>query len=94
VRGAQEGLQPVRGVAVGRVATWVGRLLLLLGLLVFGVLTFGFAVATVTEARGNNAGTLEGLPPIYVITGILVPFCAVMAFGCWWALVDSFRNGD
>jgi len=51
-------------------------------------------VATVTEARGNNAGTLEGLPPIYVITGILVPFCAVMAFGCWWALVDSFRNGD
>jgi hypothetical protein len=59
------------------------------------VLTVGFGIATVTEATADQpAETALDLPPIYVITGILVPVCAVFAYGCWWLLVDSFRAGE
>jgi hypothetical protein len=78
-----------------RVATWSGRLFLLLGLVVFASLGVAFGVATVSEASGGDqVDTVGDLPPIYVITGFLVPGCLLLAYGCWWWLVQTFRDDE
>jgi hypothetical protein len=77
-----------------RVAIWAGRTLLLIGLVGFASLAVAFGVATVSEAGGDEVDTVGDLPPIYVITGILVPGCALLAYGCWWWLVETFRDED
>jgi len=63
-------------------------------MLFFGALMVIFVVITVNhfgqkEYVTDNVG---GLPPVYVLTAALVPFCAAFVGGFWMLFFDSFRR--
>ena len=73
---------------------WVVRLFALCAMLFFGALMVIFVVITVNhfgqkEYVTDNVG---GLPPVYVLTAVLVPFCAAFVGGFWMLFFDSFRT--
>jgi hypothetical protein len=35
---------------------------------------------------------VQGLPPVYVITAVLIPFCAAFVAGFWMLFLDSFKR--
>lgn len=78
-------------------ATWVGRLLLMLAMLICTALSVAFATITVLDALGrfeSPGDQVPGLPPIPLITAPLAIACAAFAFGCWITFADTFRSRD
>jgi TRAP-type C4-dicarboxylate transport system permease small subunit len=73
---------------------WSVRLFALAAMLLFGALMVVFIVVTVNhfgqkEYVTDNVG---GLPPVYVLTAVLVPFCAAFVAGFWMLFLDSFKR--
>jgi len=73
---------------------WSVRLFALCAMLFFGTLMVVFVVITVNHFGQKEYVTdnVEGLPPVYVITAALVPFCAAFVGGFWMLFFDSFRG--
>jgi TRAP-type C4-dicarboxylate transport system permease small subunit len=73
---------------------WFVRLFALLAMLLFGALMVIFIVVTVNHFGEKQYVTdnVGGLPPVYVITAILVPFCAAFVGGFWMLFLDSFKR--
>jgi hypothetical protein len=63
-------------------------------MLLFAALMIVFVVVTVNHFGDKQYVTdnVQGLPPVYVITAILVPFCAAFVAGFWMLFLDSFRR--
>jgi hypothetical protein len=73
---------------------WCVRLFALCAMLFFGALMVIFVVVTVNHFGQHEYVTdsIGGLPPVYVLTAVLVPFCAVFVGGFWMLFYDSFRS--
>ena len=73
---------------------WSVRLFALFAMLLFGALMVIFIVITVNHFGQKEYVTdnVEGLPPVYVLTAVLVPFCAAFVGGFWFLFFDSFRR--
>jgi hypothetical protein len=63
-------------------------------MLFFGALMVIFVVITVNHFGQKEYVTdsIGGLPPVYVLTAVLVPFCAAFVGGFWMLFFDSFRR--
>jgi TRAP-type C4-dicarboxylate transport system permease small subunit len=73
---------------------WFVRLFSLLAMLLFAALMVIFVVITVNHFGQKEYVTdnVEGLPPVYVLTAVLVPFCAAFVAGFWMLFLDSFKR--
>jgi len=73
---------------------WFVRLFALCAMLFFGALMVIFVVITVNHFGEKEYVTdnIGGLPPVYVLTAVLVPFCAAFVGGFWMLFFDSFRR--
>jgi hypothetical protein len=73
---------------------WFVRLFALCAMLFFGALMVIFVVVTVNHFGQHEYVTdsIGGLPPVYVLTAVLVPFCAAFVGGFWMLFFDSFRR--
>jgi TRAP-type C4-dicarboxylate transport system permease small subunit len=73
---------------------WFVRLFALLAMLLFAALMVIFVVVTVNHfgQREYVTDNVEGLPPVYVLTAVLVPFCAAFVGGFWMLFLDSFKQ--
>jgi len=73
---------------------WFVRLFALCAMLFFGALMVIFVVVTVNHFGQHEYVTdsIGGLPPVYVLTAVLVPFCAAFVGGFWMLFFDSFRH--
>jgi hypothetical protein len=63
-------------------------------MLLFAALMIVFVVVTVNHFGDKQYVTdnVQGLPPVYVITAVLVPFCAAFVAGFWMLFLDSFKR--
>lgn len=63
-------------------------------MVLFGALMVVFVVVTVQHfgQREYVTDNVEGLPPVYVVTALLVPFCAAFVAGFWMLFFDSFKQ--
>lgn len=63
-------------------------------MLFFGALMVIFVVITVNHFGQKEYVTdnIGGLPPVYVLTAVLVPFCGAFVGGFWMLFFDSFRH--
>lgn len=63
-------------------------------MLLFAALMIIFVVVTVNHFGEKEYVTdnVAGLPPVYVITAVLVPFCAAFVGGFWMLFLDSFKR--
>jgi TRAP-type C4-dicarboxylate transport system permease small subunit len=73
---------------------WSVRLFALLAMLFFAALMVVFVIVTVQHFGQKEYVTdnVSGLPPVYVITAILVPCCAAFVGGFWMLFYDSFNT--
>jgi TRAP-type C4-dicarboxylate transport system permease small subunit len=73
---------------------WSVRLFSVLAMLLFAALMIIFIVITVNHFGQKEYVTdnVAGLPPVYVVTAILVPFCAAFVGGFWMLFLDSFKR--
>jgi TRAP-type C4-dicarboxylate transport system permease small subunit len=73
---------------------WSVRLFSLLAMLLFAALMVIFVVVTVNHFGQKEYVTdnVAGLPPVYVLTAVLVPFCAAFVGGFWMLFLDSFKR--
>jgi TRAP-type C4-dicarboxylate transport system permease small subunit len=73
---------------------WFVRMFALLAMLLFAALMVIFVVVTVNHFGEKQYVTdnVGGLPPVYVLTAILVPFCAAFVGGFWMLFLDSFKR--
>ena len=74
---------------------WLVRLFAVLAMVFFAVLMVVFVIVTVNHFGEKQYVTdnVQGLPPVYVITAILIPFCAAFVAGFWMLFLDTFRVG-
>jgi hypothetical protein len=83
---------------VAAVLRWSFRVFALLAMVLFAVLMVIFVIVTVDQFGQKQYVTdsVAGLPPVYLITALLVPCCAAFVAGFWMLLLDSFkeRPGD
>jgi TRAP-type C4-dicarboxylate transport system permease small subunit len=77
------------------VARWAYRLFALAAMLLFAALVVIFVIVTVNEFGNQDSVTerVPGLPPIYLITAILIPACLAFVAGFWLLFMDSFNEG-
>lgn len=63
-------------------------------MLLFAALMVVFVVITVNHFGQKEYVTdsIGGLPPVYVLTAVLVPFCAAFVGGFWMLFLDSFKR--
>jgi hypothetical protein len=63
-------------------------------MLFFGALLVVFVVVTVNHfgQREYVTDSIGGLPPVYVLTAVLIPFCAAFVGGFWMLFFDSFKR--
>jgi hypothetical protein len=73
---------------------WSVRIFALLAMLLFGTLMVIFVAVTVDRFGQKQYVTdnVGGLPSVYVITALLVPFCAIFVVGFAWLFYDSFKS--
>jgi TRAP-type C4-dicarboxylate transport system permease small subunit len=73
---------------------WSVRLFALVAMLFFAALMVVFVIVTVNHFGQKEYVTdnVAGLPPVYVITAVLVPFCAAFVGGFWMLFLDSFKH--
>jgi hypothetical protein len=73
--------------ATRRLALWIGRVALLLGMIAFAALVALFSAVTYLELTEGGAQS-----PISILTALLVPVCGALAAGCWWLFAESFSQ--
>ena len=63
-------------------------------MVLFAALMVVFVIVTVNHFGEKEYVTdsVEGLPPVYVLTAVLIPFCAAFVAGFWMLFLDSFRQ--
>lgn len=63
-------------------------------MLLFAILMVVFVIVTVNHFGEKQYVTdnVQGLPPVYVITAVLIPFCATFVVGFWMLFLDSFKR--
>ncbi len=63
-------------------------------MLFFAALMVVFVIVTVQHfgQREYVTDNVSGLPPVYVITLVLVPCCAAFVGGFWMLFYDSFKG--
>ena len=73
---------------------WFVRLFAMLAMLFFAALMVIFIVVTVNHFGQKEYVTdnIGGLPPVYVLTAVLIPFCAAFVAGFWMLFLDSFKR--
>ena len=74
--------------AIRRLGLWLGRLVLLLGMIAFAGAVALFSAVTYLELTEGGARS-----PISILTALLVPVCGVLAAGCWWLFTETFKRG-
>jgi TRAP-type C4-dicarboxylate transport system permease small subunit len=76
------------------VARWLLRLFALLALLLFATLAVVFGVITVDRfgTKEYVTDSVGGLPPVYIITALLVLPCLAFVAGFWLLFLDTFRQ--
>ena len=65
---------------------WLGRLLLLVGLIACATLAVAFGIVTYLEIS-ERTGT-----PMVVLTALLVPICLALGAACWWLFASTFED--
>ena len=73
--------------AIRRLGLWLGRLVLLLGMISFAGAVALFSAVTYLELTEGGARS-----PISILTALLVPVCGVLAAGCWWLFTETFKR--
>jgi TRAP-type C4-dicarboxylate transport system permease small subunit len=75
---------------------WSMRVFAFLAMLFFAALMVVFVIVTVQHFGEKQYVTdnVSGLPPVYVITLVLVPCCAAFVGGFWMLFYDSFRKPE
>ncbi len=73
---------------------WFVRLFALCAMVLFAALMVIFVIVTVNHFGEKQYVTdnVKGLPPVYVITAILIPCCAAFVAGFWMLFYDSFKQ--
>jgi hypothetical protein len=63
-------------------------------MLLFAALMVIFVIVTVDQfgTKQYVSDNVPGLPPVFVLTAILVPFCAAFVVGFWLLFLDSFKR--
>ena len=63
-------------------------------MIAFASLSVIFVIVTVDQFGTKQYVTdnVEGLPPVYVLTAILVPCCLAFVAGFWMLFMDSFKE--
>lgn len=63
-------------------------------MLLFATLMVVFVIVTVNHFGEKQYVTdnVRGLPPVYVLTAILIPFCALFVAGFCMLFYDSFKR--
>jgi TRAP-type C4-dicarboxylate transport system permease small subunit len=77
------------------VGRWLLRLFSLLALVLFAALGVIFGVVTVDQfgAKEYVTDNVAGLPPVWVISALLVIPCLAFVAGFWLLFMDSFKGG-
>src|SRR6266705_1947228 len=80
---------------MANVGLWLLRLLALLALVLFATLVVIFGVVTVDQfgAKEYVTDNLPGLPPVWVISALLVLPCLAFVAGFWLLFMDTFKGG-
>jgi TRAP-type C4-dicarboxylate transport system permease small subunit len=79
--------------AVGR---WLLRLFSMLALVLFAALAVIFTVVTVQHVGEKSyvSDNVSGLPPVWIISALLVLPCVVFVAGFWLLFLDTFRGSS
>ena len=79
---------------MGAAWRWTVRLFALVAMVVFAALAVIFVIVTIDQFGTKQYVTdnVEGLPPVYVLTAILVPCCLAFVAGFWMLFMDSFKE--
>jgi hypothetical protein len=77
--------------SVGR---WFLRLFCLLALVLFAALAVVFVGVTVDQfgTKQYVVDTVAGLPPVYILSALLVLPCLAFVAGFWMLLIDTFKH--
>ncbi len=78
---------------MANVARWFLRLLCLMALVLFAALAVVFVGVTVDQfgTKQYVVDSVAGLPPVYIISALLVLPCLAFVAGFWMLLLDSFK---
>ena len=71
-----------------RIARWIGRVALLLGMVAFASAVALFSAVTYLELTEGGAESAFS-----IVTALLVPVCGALASACWWLFTESFGAG-
>jgi TRAP-type C4-dicarboxylate transport system permease small subunit len=73
---------------------WLLRLFAMLALVLFAALAVIFTVVTVQHIGEKEyvSDSVSGLPPVWVISAILVLPCLAFVAGFWLLFLDTFRG--
>jgi TRAP-type C4-dicarboxylate transport system permease small subunit len=73
---------------------WLLRLFAMLALVLFAALSVIFTVVTVQHIGEKEyvSDSVSGLPPVWVISAILVLPCLAFVAGFWLLFLDTFRG--
>ena len=73
---------------------WFVRLFALCAMVLFATLMVVFVIVTVNHFGEKQYVTdnVKGLPPVFVMTAILIPCCAAFVAGFWMLFYDSFKR--
>ncbi len=73
---------------------WLTCLFALLALVLFATLAVIFGVVTVDQFGTKQYVTdnLSGLPPVYVLSALLVVPCLAFVFAFWMLFMDAFKT--
>ena len=69
------------------VVAWIGRIVLMLGIVLFATLVALFSAVTYLELTEGEAQSA-----VSILTALLVPVCGAFAAACWWLFVESFKR--
>jgi TRAP-type C4-dicarboxylate transport system permease small subunit len=78
---------------MANVGRWLLRLFAVLALALFAALAVIFAVVTVDQfgVKEYVSANVGGLPPVWVISALLVLPCLAFVAGFWILFLDTFR---
>jgi TRAP-type C4-dicarboxylate transport system permease small subunit len=73
---------------------WLLRLFAMLALVLFAALAVIFTVVTVQHIGEKEyvSDSVDGLPPVWVISALLVLPCLAFVAGFWLLFLDTFRS--
>src|SRR5689334_16762626 len=82
------------GYPMAAVGRWLLRLFSMLALVLFAALAVIFTVVTVQHIGEKEyvSDSVDGLPPVWVISAILILPCLAFVAGFWLLFMDTFRG--